>query len=684
MRKAWHADYPESTSVRPDALQKPERASRRRSYDFLPEQESRPRGFEPPHGQESRPRSYEPKRSSHSQNEQTVMDDAPAVISHRQRRVIDVHAVHSNVHRVEENQWSERARHGRDSWPDNDSLQNRPDMQLSRQPIDTSETPRGARKSGICTREHESQEAWDQSDESVKPRSTAASTSAVIGRRQRPIPPSLVVVIVDRLARKAGLDAASALADLQDVIPAALHRELAAVFGQGPFVAEHQGSELSGGVPPALVVVVVDRLTRTSGLDQASAVAELQDVIPDFLYSELLAVFGQNSGAHQQLAQRRPSARTSSVKRPRGGKTSESACQQIGEATSCLNGDSANAHDRHHQHVPDSKAASCDTAVQDEFGEMPQPKNQGKHVSRDRPRSKSPGKSKKVIFSGLDCEKAPDHGTSRVEPNSQCKLPEWAAAARAKFSSQEIAQAAAFGQMLLASFFARYAESHVVDEHATKQRERTHGFSEPEPELLPDTGKSRPAEEGSPEADELLQNSCLVKVAPVTPRRAAAKTRSRSKGKTGSVAGTTCADAELPKKPLTPVDHQARDPKRSHSQDPRTTTQNKTDNGGRNDEANHSPSQLAEWVRTLPPSHLPDKVREELATSLQLQAVDGKRFTDIAENPNELAKFGVLAPLHAMKVRKAWAQVLREDACRRVAAENFGADSDRKSVKVVV
>lgn len=696
MRKAWHADYPESASVRLNALRKPERASRRQSYDYLPEQESRPQTFGPSHEQEPRPRSKEPRRSSHPQNEHTFTDDVPADISHRQRRGNDVQVTHraSNVHLVEEDRRSERARHGRESRHFDDSLQNRRDAQRSQQPVDSFETPRGALKPGLGTSEHGSQEAWDQTtrfDQSGRPRSTAepgSSARGVIGRTQPPIPSSLVVVIVDRLARKAGLDASSALADLQDIIPAALHRELAAVFGQGPFVAECQGNEISGGVPPALVVVVVDRLTRTGRLDQSSAVSELQDVIPGFLHSELLAVFGQNSDhveARQQVAQRRPSALASSAKRPVNEEKGENACQQTGEANDCLHGHSA--HDQHDQHVPDRKSAPREAAIKEQLSEIQQANNQRKSVSRERLRSKSPGKAKKVLFSDQDHEKTPDHSTCPVESNFQCKLPEWAAAAKVKFSSREVAQAAAFGQMLLVSYFARNSEPKLADEHAATQREKIPGFAEPEPELLPDTRSSRPAEEGSPEADELLQKSCLVKVAQVTPHTgssAAAKTRGRSKGKTSSLASTNRPDAELFQKSSSPVDHQAGDSKPSHSQDSYANMQKNTNSGGKNDEANHSPSQLAEWVRALPPSHLPDKVREELAGSLHLEAVDGKRFTDIAENPSELAKFGVLAPLHAMKVRKAWAQVLREDACRRVAAENFGADSDRKSVKLVV
>lgn len=693
MRKAWHADYPESASIRLSTLGKPDRSARRQSYEYLPESESRPRSFGPSRERESRPRSYEPQQISRPQNQNYRVDDA-ADMSHRQRRPSNAQTTYRDAHLVEEQRWTERAQDRQESWPIDSSRQNRPDMPRSQQPVDPCESSQGPQNSRSGTGEHEFQEASDHvahSDQLGRPRSITEpvpSTVGVNGRTQRPIPSSLVVVIVDRLARKNGLDAASALADLQDVIPAALHRELAAVFGQGPFVAECQGNELSGGVPPALVVVVVDRLTRSVGVDQASAVSELQDVIPDFLYSELLAVFGQNSGAHQQVANRRPSTRSSSARRPMKGKNPESAREQTRDANDDLQG----AHGEHDQQVPDSRSAPSEAAVREESSEMRPPKKQGSHASRERLRSKSPGKLKKVAFPDLDPEEASDRGNSPVEPDFQYKLPRWAAVAKAKFSSQELAQAAAFGQMLLVSYFARHAELKVTEDHAVTEREQNHGSAEPEPELLPDTRtrRSRPAKGGSPKENELLQNSCLVEVAPVSPgsgSRAVAKTKGLSKGKTSSVASarsTTRPGAELSKKSLTQVDHQARESKRSSSQDPSRDTRKNTDTGSRNDEAKLSPSQLAQWVRTLPPSHLPDKVREELATSLQLQGVDGTKFTAIAENPGELAKFGVVAPLHAMKVRKAWAQVLREDACRRVAAENFENDSDRKSVKLIV
>lgn len=414
MRKAWHADYPESASIRMNALGKPNRVSRRQSYEYLPERESQPQSFGYSRERKLRPGSVEPQQVSRPQTENAYADDV-ADMSHRQRRPSDVQATHRDVHWVEEERWAEKVQNRRESWPIDSSLQNRPDMQRSQQPVGKRESSLGAHSLRVGTGEHEFFEATDHaanSDQMGRPRPTpepVPSTAGVNGRTPRPIPSSVVVVIVDRLARKSGLDAASAVADMRDVIPAALHRELAAVFGQGPFVAESHGNEYSGGVPPALVVLVVDRLTRSVGMDQETAVSELEDVIPEFLYSELLAVFGQNSarvGAHQ-VAHRRPS---SFARRPVNSNRTESAHKQNGDA----NDDLQRFNDEREQHVPDCKPAPSESVVGEKPSEMRPPTNQGSHASRGRLRSKSPGILKKVAFTDLDCEGAPDQDRKSV------------------------------------------------------------------------------------------------------------------------------------------------------------------------------------------------------------------------------------------------------------------------------
>jgi len=81
-----------------------------------------------------------------------------------------------------------------------------------------------------------------------------------------------------------------------------------------------------------------------------------------------------------------------------------------------------------------------------------------------------------------------------------------------------------------------------------------------------------------------------------------------------------------------------------------------------------SPAAVAAWIGELPPSFLPDNMRGELMAAVQAEGIDGNNFTKIVANTPSLASRGVPAPARAIKLRKAWDEVLREDACRKAAA----------------
>jgi len=97
-----------------------------------------------------------------------------------------------------------------------------------------------------------------------------------------------------------------------------------------------------------------------------------------------------------------------------------------------------------------------------------------------------------------------------------------------------------------------------------------------------------------------------------------------------------------------------------------------------------SPDSVAAWVRNLPPSHLPDKSRYALADAVIGAGIDSSRFTEIVAKASELARLGVSSPAQAMKVRKNWEQVLREDVCRQFVAESCQRVERRKAVKMVL
>mmetsp|Transcript_43641 Transcript_43641/g.79579 ORF Transcript_43641/g.79579 Transcript_43641/m.79579 type:complete len:644 (-) Transcript_43641:32-1963(-) len=92
---------------------------------------------------------------------------------------------------------------------------------------------------------------------------------------------------------------------------------------------------------------------------------------------------------------------------------------------------------------------------------------------------------------------------------------------------------------------------------------------------------------------------------------------------------------------------------------------------------------VAAWIRSLPTTQIPESEREDLAASVEDLALDGEAFSKAVADPASLAELGVQHAARAVKLRKAWDQVLREDACKAAAIESAAkAGAVGKGVKL--
>lgn len=93
-----------------------------------------------------------------------------------------------------------------------------------------------------------------------------------------------------------------------------------------------------------------------------------------------------------------------------------------------------------------------------------------------------------------------------------------------------------------------------------------------------------------------------------------------------------------------------------------------------------SPEWIIAWVRSLPESHVPEKSREVLSQIIEEQRLDGRDFSGwVQQIPPE-----VCAPKHAMKLKAAWSNVLKEAAAAEVALENLNSRPKQKAMMIVV
>eukprot|EP00930_Biecheleria_cincta_P026466 TRINITY_DN18652_c0_g1_i1.p1 TRINITY_DN18652_c0_g1~~TRINITY_DN18652_c0_g1_i1.p1 ORF type:complete len:902 (-),score=147.99 TRINITY_DN18652_c0_g1_i1:62-2767(-) len=102
--------------------------------------------------------------------------------------------------------------------------------------------------------------------------------------------------------------------------------------------------------------------------------------------------------------------------------------------------------------------------------------------------------------------------------------------------------------------------------------------------------------------------------------------------------------------------------------------------GGQGKNSGKKPEWIMTWVRSLPESHVPEKSRETLADIIQEERLDGRSFSDYVQRvPPEIC-----APKHAMKLKAAWANVLREDEASEVARANVENRPAQKATMIVV
>lgn len=93
-----------------------------------------------------------------------------------------------------------------------------------------------------------------------------------------------------------------------------------------------------------------------------------------------------------------------------------------------------------------------------------------------------------------------------------------------------------------------------------------------------------------------------------------------------------------------------------------------------------TPKEICAWVRTLPESHVPEKAREQLAAIVEGGNMGGSQFSQyVLTVPPE-----VCAPKHAMKLKAAWSNVLKEAAAREVALANLNSAPKQKATMIVV
>lgn len=90
--------------------------------------------------------------------------------------------------------------------------------------------------------------------------------------------------------------------------------------------------------------------------------------------------------------------------------------------------------------------------------------------------------------------------------------------------------------------------------------------------------------------------------------------------------------------------------------------------------------EIVTWVRSLPESHVPEKMRENLAAIIESKNLSGDAFTDYVQQvPPE-----VCAPKNAMKLKAGWNNVLREDAVREAAKQTLADSKIQKATMLVV
>mmetsp|Transcript_62368 Transcript_62368/g.203471 ORF Transcript_62368/g.203471 Transcript_62368/m.203471 type:complete len:806 (+) Transcript_62368:705-3122(+) len=97
-------------------------------------------------------------------------------------------------------------------------------------------------------------------------------------------------------------------------------------------------------------------------------------------------------------------------------------------------------------------------------------------------------------------------------------------------------------------------------------------------------------------------------------------------------------------------------------------------------ECSKTPQEIIQWVQSLPESHVPQKAREQLSAIVSEGRLNGNAFSQYVQCvPPE-----VCAPKHAMKLKAAWGNVLKEAEARKVASENLANNAARPKATMIV
>merc|ERR1711972_1105383 len=95
------------------------------------------------------------------------------------------------------------------------------------------------------------------------------------------------------------------------------------------------------------------------------------------------------------------------------------------------------------------------------------------------------------------------------------------------------------------------------------------------------------------------------------------------------------------------------------------------------------PSQITEWLRTLPESHVPEATREQIVAIVEQSSLNGDAFTEYIKT----IPANVCAPKHGMKLKAAWKNVLMEAEARAICRQNLDyaeANAGKQAVAIKV
>lgn len=182
-----------------------------------------------------------------------------------------------------------------------------------------------------------------------------------------------------------------------------------------------------------------------------------------------------------------------------------------------------------------------------------------------------------------------------------------------------------------------------------------------------------------PPEDRFADPRADVKDEPPPSRRPAARAQ-RPPPQEDVWGGRSLGDALAPKqKPATPSGGSTTGCGGSSASSVRSGAKS-APSGASNADPGRSPEWIMSWVRSLPESHVPEKTREHLADLIAENQLDGRAFSDYVQKvPPE-----VCAPKHAMKLKAAWSNVLKEAEVAEIAAACAAASRPTQKATMIV